>query len=64
MLLRHPEELSHQLGPITKVLLDQLGAHHPQEGSRGLIGYGLGKQRLTWDRMILCYIYIQYESTL
>lgn len=32
MLLCHPEELPHQLGPISQVLLDQLRAHHTQEG--------------------------------
>lgn len=48
MLLRHPEQLSDKLGPVTQVLLDELGPHHPQEGRRGLVGNGLGQQGLTF----------------
>lgn len=48
MLLRHPEQLSDKLGPVTQVLLDELGPHHSQEGRRGLVGNGLGQQGLTF----------------
>lgn len=57
MLLRHPEQLSDELGPVTQVLLDELGAHHSQEGRRGLVGNGLGQQGLTFrGRKIAAYI--------
>lgn len=46
VLLGYPEELSHQLGPVSQVLLDQLGAHHTQEGGRSLVGHSFGQQRL------------------
>lgn len=48
MLLCYPEQLSDKLGSVTKVLLDELRPHHSQEGRRGLVGYGLGQQGLTF----------------
>lgn len=50
MLLRHPEQLPHELGSVSEVFLDQLRADHTQEGGRRLIGHGLGEERLTWER--------------
>lgn len=46
VLLGYPEELSHQLGPVSQVLLDQLRAHHTQEGGWSLVGHSFGEQRL------------------
>lgn len=53
----HPEELSNQLGPVPQVLLDELGAHHTQEGGGCLISYGLGEKCLTWWAKITCWKY-------
>ena len=45
-LLSNPEKLPHKARPIAQVFLDELRAHHPQEGSAGLVRHRLGKERL------------------
>lgn len=50
VLLGHAEELAHELWPITEVLLNQLASDDAQEGGRGLVGDGLGEERLAGAR--------------
>lgn len=62
MLLCHPEELPHQLGPVSEVLLDQFRAHHAQEGGRCLVCDGLGEQRLTYALKIVSKLVISFPN--
>merc|ERR1719180_619234 len=50
MFISHPEQLSHQLRTVSKVLLDQLTSNHSEEGCAGLVGDGLGQQGLASAR--------------
>merc|ERR1719402_1060694 len=50
VLIGHPEQLSHQLGTVSEVLLDQLTSHHSEEGCAGLVGNGLRRQGLASAR--------------
>mmetsp|Transcript_92954 Transcript_92954/g.259771 ORF Transcript_92954/g.259771 Transcript_92954/m.259771 type:complete len:270 (-) Transcript_92954:430-1239(-) len=49
-IISDSKELTNQLGPVSKVLLNQFGSHHAQKGGRGLVRDSLGQQGLacTW----------------
>ena len=46
MLLRHPEQFSHELRAIPKVFLDEFRADDTQERGRGLVRHRLCQKRL------------------
>mmetsp|Transcript_22528 Transcript_22528/g.72949 ORF Transcript_22528/g.72949 Transcript_22528/m.72949 type:complete len:408 (-) Transcript_22528:387-1610(-) len=48
--LRKAEHLADQFRPITQVLLDELTADDTEEGRGGLVGHGLGQERLAGAR--------------
>ena len=50
LLVRHAEELAHEPWPVAEVLLDELRARDTQKGRRGLVGDGLGEERLARAR--------------
>mmetsp|Transcript_4964 Transcript_4964/g.16607 ORF Transcript_4964/g.16607 Transcript_4964/m.16607 type:complete len:323 (-) Transcript_4964:459-1427(-) len=50
VLVGHPEQLAHELGPVSEVLLDELRAGHTEEGGRCLVGHRLGEERLARAR--------------
>merc|ERR1719500_2217763 len=50
MLICHPEQLSHKLGTVSKVLLDQFASNHSEEGCAGLVGNSLCQQGLAGAR--------------
>ena len=51
VLLSHTEELADELGPVSEVLLNQLGADYPEECRRSLVCDGFSEKRLpcSWD---------------
>ena len=49
MLLGKAEQLADKLGAVTRVLLNELGAHNAEKGGGGLVGHGLGKKRFAYQ---------------
>ena len=50
IFLSHTEELSHKLGPVSEVFLNQLRTNDAQEGGRGLVCDSLCEQLFRKER--------------